>query len=811
MELDEELNVNESDIELEPTKEENYDDQNLIESDEIIGYKAKIAANPYEYDYHLKLISELRKIRQRNDLQKARENMYVYFPLTEQLWLEWLKDEISHPQSSKEYIIDLFEKAVLDYQSVKLWLEYCQYRMDIMKSRDEIDLIRKLFENAIISAGLHVSEGSSIWDGFRDFEQSMLSSFQKLNGKNIDPNILSQIENQKKRILSLFHRQLSIPHLSISHTKRVYDNWLLENGISPNQNLSFYPLTLKKLNECLEYEKELNKTEKNYSIFLKYIEYEKKCNNPVRVTCLYERAIAKNCLDEELWLNYIEYLSETLKDFEILETVHKRSLRNMPWLPALWISYMKTLELFEKNHDLIKGYTININLGIFDDSMRSGINCPHDLLNLRMHFGLYLSRRLIQINGDKNELISFFKDAITAQESYNFFHKELGLGEDGDPNSLLLKTLSDIYLYVIRDVHGSYECWKQIVKKYSHESSYWEQYLKLAKICSRFQQKIENLPDVTRISTIDKKRKKNSFESTTKRLKSTEKGKYTNTSETIICSQSVHAQDVQQDSTNKNIASDYSESQPTLDKNTSDSFTLIPGNLGADTSMSVFISNVDFNTTEDQINDTFSSIGSISKVTLVRNRQGFSKGYGYVQFVSPEEVAKALEKDRKFKIGTRPIYISPISADKEQRVKKFHIEKNTDCCLYVAKIHHKISEQELIEIFKLVLLFDTYDKYPGYKEARLATYRNGNSRGFAYIEFDTKENAAKALLKADGTVLCGQAISLHISKPPKKSNPIETIPKTTRRPVLSVSSSNETKLRTQKLSNGDFRKYFKNI
>ncbi|KAF1741333.1 hypothetical protein MXB_1437, partial [Myxobolus squamalis] len=55
--------------------------------------------------------------------------------------------------------------------------------------------------------------------------------------------------------------------------------------------------------------------------------------------------------------------SETIKDYDILDPVHRRSLRNIPWSSDLWISYMKTQvkknifndkELFKKQHELIK-------------------------------------------------------------------------------------------------------------------------------------------------------------------------------------------------------------------------------------------------------------------------------------------------------------------------------------------------------------------------------------------------------------------------------------------------------------------------
>ncbi|KAF1741755.1 hypothetical protein MXB_1882 [Myxobolus squamalis] len=120
-----------------------------------------------------------------DELRNARERMQCLFPLTEQLWVDWLEDEIklSSDDFKNPYIIDLFEKAVIDYQSVKIWLLYTQYLMDVMQNESEIEDVRKLFERAIIAAGLHLTQGSSIWDGYIDFEINILKTLQESPAK----------------------------------------------------------------------------------------------------------------------------------------------------------------------------------------------------------------------------------------------------------------------------------------------------------------------------------------------------------------------------------------------------------------------------------------------------------------------------------------------------------------------------------------------------------------------------------------------------------------------------------------------------
>lgn len=68
----------------------------------------------------------LRKCRLRERLRAARAAMQQQFPLSEQLWLEWLDDEAAAAKSPKAVVAveKLFESAVQDYLSIALWAKY---------------------------------------------------------------------------------------------------------------------------------------------------------------------------------------------------------------------------------------------------------------------------------------------------------------------------------------------------------------------------------------------------------------------------------------------------------------------------------------------------------------------------------------------------------------------------------------------------------------------------------------------------------------------------------------------------------------
>lgn len=51
----------------------------------------------------------------------------------------------------------------LNISAVKLWTEYCQYVLDNMEGEDGVKDARAVFERAITSVGLHLTEVSSYY------------------------------------------------------------------------------------------------------------------------------------------------------------------------------------------------------------------------------------------------------------------------------------------------------------------------------------------------------------------------------------------------------------------------------------------------------------------------------------------------------------------------------------------------------------------------------------------------------------------------------------------------------------------------
>ncbi|KAF7472587.1 hypothetical protein GHT09_016518 [Marmota monax] len=155
-----------------------YDEEEEKNQLEIERLEEQLSINVYDYNCHVDLIRLLRLEGELTKVRVAREKMSEIFPLTEELWLEWLHDEISMALDGldREHVYELFEKAVKDYICPNIWLEYGQYSVGGIGQKGGLEKVRSVFERALSSVGLHMTKGLAIWEAYREFESAIVEA-----------------------------------------------------------------------------------------------------------------------------------------------------------------------------------------------------------------------------------------------------------------------------------------------------------------------------------------------------------------------------------------------------------------------------------------------------------------------------------------------------------------------------------------------------------------------------------------------------------------------------------------------------------
>jgi RNA recognition motif-containing protein len=81
----------------------------------------------------------------------------------------------------------------------------------------------------------------------------------------------------------------------------------------------------------------------------------------------------------------------------------------------------------------------------------------------------------------------------------------------------------------------------------------------------------------------------------------------------------------------------------------------------------LYVGNLSYQTTEDELNSLFTQVGTVNEVALIKDRDtGSSKGFAFVTMSSLEEANKAIEQFNGKSMGERELTVN-IARPREER------------------------------------------------------------------------------------------------------------------------------------------------
>ncbi|XP_068616888.1 probable RNA-binding protein 19 [Brachionichthys hirsutus] len=164
-----------------------------------------------------------------------------------------------------------------------------------------------------------------------------------------------------------------------------------------------------------------------------------------------------------------------------------------------------------------------------------------------------------------------------------------------------------------------------------------------------------------------------------------------------------------------------------------------------DPGSTLFIKNLNFSTTEEKLQETFSKCGKVKSCSISKKKDKTGKllsmGYGFVQYQTVEAAQKALRQlqhctvddhQLELKISERATRTTEVSRKKKQTEKK-----QTGSKILVRNVPFQATVREIRE------LFCTFGELKTVRIPKKAA-GSGNHRGFGFIDFLTKQDAKKA-------------------------------------------------------------------
>jgi RNA recognition motif-containing protein len=164
----------------------------------------------------------------------------------------------------------------------------------------------------------------------------------------------------------------------------------------------------------------------------------------------------------------------------------------------------------------------------------------------------------------------------------------------------------------------------------------------------------------------------------------------------------------------------------------------------------LFVKNIPFNTTDEQLKKFFSNFGTIVKAETMKRDNGASIGVGFVEFLNAEEKRNVLMNKDDLVIDGRHLDVR--EAKPEKNIEDF------SKTLYVGNVPYDTTEATLKNFF-----LDNCQNFKGDFKVNIQTY-NGKPKGYAYIEFENEEDLSNAL-KVNGKELDKRILKVEMKMP----------------------------------------------
>lgn len=171
----------------------------------------------------------------------------------------------------------------------------------------------------------------------------------------------------------------------------------------------------------------------------------------------------------------------------------------------------------------------------------------------------------------------------------------------------------------------------------------------------------------------------------------------------------------------------------------------------------VYIKNLAPETSEDSLRELFAQFGPIVATKLARDDDNANpSGYAYVNFETLDAANEAIAKLNATKINDRLVFIGHHISQVE-RLSRIEKRKATFSNLYIKNLDASTTEQQFQD------LFSPYGNLASYT---LPLNEDGTSRGFGFVNFETHDEAVKAIEALNDKEINGKA--LYVGRAQKK-------------------------------------------
>ncbi|KAI3769910.1 hypothetical protein L6452_01024 [Arctium lappa] len=178
----------------------------------------------------------------------------------------------------------------------------------------------------------------------------------------------------------------------------------------------------------------------------------------------------------------------------------------------------------------------------------------------------------------------------------------------------------------------------------------------------------------------------------------------------------------------------------------------------------VYVKNLSESTTDEELNKVFSEYGTVTSAVVMRDADGNSKCFGFVNFENAEDAAKAVDALNGQKFDNKEWYVGKAQKkhEREQELKqrfeqtmKEAVDKSQGLNLYIKNLDDTIDDENLKELFSP---FGTITSFKVMRDP------NGTSKGSGFVAFSTSEEASRALFEMNGKMVASKPLYVALAQ-----------------------------------------------
>lgn len=178
----------------------------------------------------------------------------------------------------------------------------------------------------------------------------------------------------------------------------------------------------------------------------------------------------------------------------------------------------------------------------------------------------------------------------------------------------------------------------------------------------------------------------------------------------------------------------------------------------------IYIKNINKSISEEKFNEIFGRFGKITSSVLMKDGEGNSKGFGFVNYDTHEQAQAAIDTYNQKELENQELYVSRAQkkADREkelrsmfEKLKRERMSKYQGVNLYVKNLDSTIDDEKLRQEFAPCGTITS---------AKVMRDEKNASKGFGFVCFATPDEATKAVTEMNQKMILNKPIFVALAQ-----------------------------------------------